>query len=88
MDNHILELKNVVKIYNKSDRGIHNISFAVESGNFHAFIGENGAGKTTTIKTIIGSYINFKGEILIGGITNLNLILKNSWLCSRKCSIS
>ncbi|MFP4877117.1 ABC transporter ATP-binding protein [Metamycoplasma hominis] len=72
MDNHILELKNVVKIYNKSDRGIHNISFAVESGNFHAFIGENGAGKTTTIKTIIGSYINFKGEILIGGITNLN----------------
>ncbi|QKX36887.1 ABC transporter ATP-binding protein [Metamycoplasma hominis] len=72
MDNHILELKNVVKIYNKSDRGIHNISYAVESGNFHAFIGENGAGKTTTIKTIIGSYINFKGEILIGGITNLN----------------
>ncbi|AIA29550.1 ABC transporter [Mycoplasmopsis californica HAZ160_1] len=64
----ILEIVNLKKIFQKTDRGIKNISFSIPSGDFHAFIGENGAGKTTTIKTIIGAYANYEGEVLINGI--------------------
>ncbi|TPE57571.1 ABC transporter ATP-binding protein [[Mycoplasma] falconis] len=71
MDN-ILEIKNLTKQYKKTNAGVKNISFVVPKGNFHAFIGENGAGKTTTIKSIIGSYFNLKGDILINGVNTKN----------------
>ncbi|AWX42855.1 ABC transporter ATP-binding protein [Metamycoplasma cloacale] len=71
MNNPILEIKNLTKIYDKKQNvGIKNISFNVNRGKFHAFIGENGAGKTTTIKSIIGAYTNLDGEILINGISH------------------
>ncbi|MGX9339527.1 ABC transporter ATP-binding protein [Mycoplasma sp. 1890] len=64
----ILEIINLKKIFPKTDRGIKSINFAIKHGAFHAFIGENGAGKTTTIKTIIGAYANYEGDILINNI--------------------
>ncbi|BAP39365.1 ABC transporter ATP-binding protein [Metamycoplasma canadense] len=64
----ILEIINLKKIFPKTDRGIKNISFNIKNRSFHAFIGENGAGKTTTIKTIIGAYANYEGQVLINGI--------------------
>ncbi|WP_330463282.1 ABC transporter ATP-binding protein [Metamycoplasma gateae] len=67
MDN-ILEVVNLKKIFPKSNRGIKEISFNIPSGSFHAFIGENGAGKTTTIKTIIGAYSQYQGNILINNV--------------------
>ncbi|PZV99947.1 ABC transporter ATP-binding protein [Metamycoplasma auris] len=66
--NKILEVNNLKKLFGKTNRGINSISFSVTDGDFHAFIGENGAGKTTTIKTIIGAYINYEGNILISNI--------------------
>ncbi|WP_027122494.1 ABC transporter ATP-binding protein [Metamycoplasma spumans] len=72
MADKILEVKNLTKIYPKSSHGVDNVSFSVNAGEFHAFIGENGAGKTTTIKSIIGSYFKYDGEILIKGINNRN----------------
>ncbi|TPR54714.1 ABC transporter ATP-binding protein [Metamycoplasma neophronis] len=68
--NKILEIKNLSKIYKKTNHGIKNATFDVNAGDFHAFIGENGAGKTTTIKSIIGSYYQYDGEILINGINS------------------
>ncbi|WP_036429851.1 ABC transporter ATP-binding protein [Mycoplasmopsis felis] len=66
----ILQVKNLTKIYKsrKDKAGIFDLTFNVPKGSFHAFIGENGAGKTTTIKTIIGSYINYSGQIVLNGI--------------------
>ncbi|WP_027121190.1 ABC transporter ATP-binding protein [Mycoplasma leonicaptivi] len=67
----ILEVKNLTKIYTTKKQvktGVFDLNFEVKKGSFHAFIGENGAGKTTTIKTIIGSYINYSGDVLINGI--------------------
>ncbi|WP_427867278.1 ABC transporter ATP-binding protein [Mycoplasmopsis arginini] len=61
----ILEVINLKKIFPKTDRGIKTINFSIQEGAFHAFIGENGAGKTTTIKTIIGAYTNYEGDIKI-----------------------
>jgi ABC-2 type transport system ATP-binding protein len=53
----ILYVKNLSKKYfGKKHPTIHNISFNVYPGEFHAFIGANGAGKTTTIKCLIGAY--------------------------------
>ncbi|WP_027334084.1 ABC transporter ATP-binding protein [Mycoplasma elephantis] len=76
MCENILEVKNLTKIYNKKT-GVKNISFSVPKGDFHSFIGENGAGKTTTIKSIIGSYINFSGDIFINKINNKKANSKN-----------
>ncbi|WP_029512680.1 ABC transporter ATP-binding protein [Mycoplasmopsis iners] len=69
----ILKVRNLSKIYQTAKgekRGVFDISFNVKNGEFHAFIGENGAGKTTTIKSIVGAYEKFKGEILINNINN------------------
>ncbi|WP_075271163.1 ABC transporter ATP-binding protein [Mycoplasmopsis bovis] len=63
----VLEVINLTKIFSKTNRGIQDINILVNSGDFHAFIGENGAGKTTTIKSIIGAYPNYSGQILIYG---------------------
>ncbi len=63
----VLEVINLTKIFSKTNRGIQDINISVNSGDFHAFIGENGAGKTTTIKSIIGAYPNYSGQILIYG---------------------
>ncbi|SJZ41123.1 ABC transporter ATP-binding protein [Mycoplasmopsis verecunda] len=70
----ILQVNNLSKHYvdKKETRGIFNLNFEVKKGSFHAFIGENGAGKTTTIKSIIGSYHNYDGEIVINEINAKN----------------
>ncbi len=63
--NEILRLENIVYGYNKKKTIIHNISFSVPKGSFHAFIGENGAGKSTTISMIVGLIDSYEGNIFI-----------------------
>jgi ABC-2 type transport system ATP-binding protein len=54
-----LYVNGLTKFYSKTKKPtIHNISFVVKPGQFHAFIGSNGSGKTTTIKSIVGAYSN------------------------------
>lgn len=68
----ILFVRNLTKFYSrKKVPNIDNLNFDVYAGEFHAFIGANGAGKTTTIKSLITSYYNWSGTILINGIKNL-----------------
>ncbi|WFQ90559.1 ABC transporter ATP-binding protein [Mycoplasma feriruminatoris] len=66
--NDILKIDHLTKIFPDTNRGVKDINMSVTSGSFHAFIGENGAGKTTTIKTIIGAFSNYDGQILINDI--------------------
>lgn len=77
MNKPILEVKNLTKIYQDNNRGVTNINMCVEKGQFHALIGQNGSGKTTLIKSIIGAYTNFQGEVLINGISNRNPASRN-----------
>ncbi|QZE12544.1 ABC transporter ATP-binding protein [Mycoplasma sp. Ms02] len=72
MSQQILVLNKFSKIYDKGKTGVFDASFTVKKGDFHAFIGENGAGKTTIIKSVIGAYTQFEGEILINSISNRN----------------
>ena len=67
-----IEIKNLTKYYGKS-RGIVNLSFNVEKGDFFGFIGPNGAGKSTTIRLLLG-LINATG----GNANILGLDIKTS----------
>ena len=42
---HLLEVKDVTKIYEGGVLANHNVNFTVEEGEIHALVGENGAGK-------------------------------------------
>jgi len=48
---------------------LENVGVTVESGSFHAVVGENGAGKSTLAKCLLGFYRADAGEVKIGGVT-------------------
>lgn len=67
----LLKVNNLTKQYKPTMApAIQGLNFEVGKGEFHAFIGGNGAGKTTTIKSIVGAYAKFKGEIYLSGWSN------------------
>jgi beta-exotoxin I transport system ATP-binding protein len=47
-----IDTEGLTKFYG-ADRGIENVTFAVEAGEVFGFLGPNGAGKTTTIRTLL-----------------------------------
>ena len=51
MSEQAIVLNELTKHYGKH-RGINNLSFSVNQGEFFGFIGPNGAGKSTTIRTV------------------------------------
>jgi ABC-type uncharacterized transport system ATPase subunit len=46
---------------------LDDVSMTVESGAFHALLGENGAGKSTLVKCIMGFYSPDKGHVRLDG---------------------
>jgi ABC-2 type transport system ATP-binding protein len=48
----VIETEGLSKFYG-SERGIEDVTVAVEAGEVFAFLGPNGAGKTTTIRTLL-----------------------------------
>lgn len=53
MSEQAIVLNELTKHYGKH-RGINNLSFSVNQGEFFGFIGPNGAGKSTAIRTLMG----------------------------------
>lgn len=49
----IIKIESLSKYYGKA-RGVTDISFSVDQGEFFGFIGPNGAGKSTTIRVLLG----------------------------------
>jgi ABC-2 type transport system ATP-binding protein len=47
-----IETERLTKFYG-AERGIEEVTFAVEAGEVFGFLGPNGAGKTTTIRTLL-----------------------------------
>lgn len=64
---HILEVKNLVKVYDDGLKAVNDISFSLKSGEILGLLGPNGAGKTSTISMILGLLEPTLGEILIFG---------------------
>lgn len=63
----IIEVKDLVKTYNKGINAVDHLSFSVEEGSFFAFLGPNGAGKSTTINIISTLAKKTSGEVSING---------------------
>jgi ABC-2 type transport system ATP-binding protein len=63
----ILEVKNLVKVYDDGLKAVNDISFALKSGEILGLLGPNGAGKTSTIDMILGLLQPTSGSIKIFG---------------------
>jgi ABC-2 type transport system ATP-binding protein len=64
----IIEVKDLVKVYNGSIRAVDGITFDVAEGEVFGFLGPNGAGKTTTIAVLTTLLQKTSGECRVCGI--------------------
>lgn len=46
---------------------LHDVTFDIKAGEFHAIVGENGAGKSTLMKILSGVQPEFEGELRLRG---------------------
>lgn len=63
---HVVEIQNLTKNYGKN-RGVSDVSLAVDKGDIFGFLGPNGAGKSTTIRTMLGMIQKDAGTIRLLG---------------------
>jgi ABC-2 type transport system ATP-binding protein len=64
---HIIEARNLVKIYPPDIKAVDDITFYVDKGEIFGFLGPNGAGKSTTIKILITLISKTSGQVQIDG---------------------
>ena len=64
---HLLEVKDVTKIYEGGVLANHNVNFTVVEGEIHALVGDNGAGKSTLMKMLYGLESITSGHIYMKG---------------------
>lgn len=67
----IIEVKDLVKVYNGSIRAVDSISFEVAEGEVFGFLGPNGAGKTTTIKMLTTLLLPTSGTCHVCGFDSV-----------------
>ena len=77
MSEQAIVLNQLTKHYG-THRGINDLSFSVNEGEFFGFIGPNGAGKSTTIRTLMGLIHPSGGNASIFGTCT-------AWTAKRKC---
>jgi ABC-2 type transport system ATP-binding protein len=68
MTDNIIEVKDLVKVYDPDVRAVDKISFQVQRGEVFGFLGPNGAGKTTTIKVLTTLIRKTAGTAFVDGI--------------------
>jgi len=68
MDPHV-ELENVSKFYETRERlhALHEVSFAIDQGEFVSIVGPSGCGKSTLLKIIAGLDVPTSGEVRFQG---------------------
>ena len=67
MNENILEMINITKIYSNGFIANENVNFSVRKGEIHALMGENGAGKSTLMKVLFGIEKPEEGKIILKG---------------------
>jgi len=63
----LIDLKNIVKVYDNGVVANDGVNFSVNKGEIHALVGENGAGKSTLMKILYGMEKPTEGEIWVNG---------------------
>lgn len=67
MNNPILSMENITKVYGNGFVANKNVNFSVNKGEIHALVGENGAGKSTLMKVLFGVEKPEEGVIKLEG---------------------
>jgi len=62
----ILELRNIHKRF-PGVNALTDVTLSIQKGEIRGLIGPNGSGKTTLIRTVIGFYLQDKGDIIYDG---------------------
>ena len=68
MNNTIVIVEDLHKIYDNKVHAVRGISFKVRKGEIFGLIGPNGAGKSTTLRMIVGLIRPTRGRIRVMGI--------------------
>ena len=63
-----MQFENVTFGYDDGKPVLKNVSFQVEEGSFTALVGASGCGKSTIASLLMRYYLNYEGEVKIGGI--------------------
>jgi daunorubicin resistance ABC transporter ATP-binding subunit len=64
----LIEVTNLVKVFNGDVRAVDGISFHVDQGEVFGFLGPNGAGKTTTIRVLVTLLQATSGSASVDGL--------------------
>ena len=67
MEQYLLEMNNISKIYSNGIAANKNVNFNLKKGEIHALVGENGAAKSTLMKILFGMEPPSSGEIILRG---------------------
>lgn len=67
IQNPIIEVKNLTKIFPGNITAVNNVSFSVYEGEIFGFLGPNGAGKSTTIAILTTLLKPTAGQALVAG---------------------
>ncbi len=71
-----LIVQNLTKTFGE-EIAVDNLNFAIDAGEFFAFLGPSGAGKSTTLNLIAGLEQPDSGDILVNGQSILNVRAAN-----------
>ena len=69
--NHLIELKNVYKIYQMGEETVHaldGVNIAIDQGEFVAIVGSSGSGKSTAMNIIGCLDVPTSGQYFLGGV--------------------
>lgn len=66
---YIIEFKDVNFSYNRGKTILGDFNLKVKENQFIAIVGESGSGKSTVLKLLQGLYNDYKGQILLNGMS-------------------
>lgn len=67
MEQDVLRMEGITKIYGNGILANDNVDFYLKQGEIHALMGENGAGKSTLMKILFGMEKPTSGRIILNG---------------------
>lgn len=83
----MIQIFNVVKMYDGSNLVLDNISLEIPKGEFVFLTGPSGAGKTTILKILFGWESFEKGQVLVQGINVGKLTPRNIYTLRRSMGV-